>query len=64
MYDAIIKLFAGPADKGLFSPSVQNTLYLIEKLALDSVPEVCLKFTYFLNETVENVFHDVLDILH
>lgn len=40
VYDAIIKLFAGPADKGIFSPSVQNTLYLIEKLALDSVPEI------------------------
>ncbi|EFX89027.1 hypothetical protein DAPPUDRAFT_233847 [Daphnia pulex] len=38
--DAIIQVFAGPADKGIYSPSVQNTLHLTEKLVLDSVPEI------------------------
>ncbi|XP_046643712.1 uricase-like [Daphnia pulicaria] len=38
--DAIMKVFAGPADKGIYSPSVQNTLHLTEKLVLDSVPEI------------------------
>lgn len=44
VYDAILKEFAGPAEKGVFSPSVQNTLYLVEKSALDSIPEVALRF--------------------
>lgn len=33
-------MFAGPADKGVFSPSVQHTLHLTEKLVLDLVPQV------------------------
>lgn len=40
--DAILNVFAGPPDTGIFSPSVQNTLYLTEKLVLDTVPEVTL----------------------
>ncbi|KAK3869907.1 hypothetical protein Pcinc_024821 [Petrolisthes cinctipes] len=32
--------FAGPAEMGIFSPSVQNTVYLIQKSVLMEVPEV------------------------
>lgn len=38
--DSVIDCFAGPPDTGIFSPSVQNTLYLAEKMALDKVPQV------------------------
>ena len=38
--ESILRVFAGPADVGLFSPSVQNTLHLTEKLVLDNIPEV------------------------
>lgn len=38
--DSIIDCFAGPPDEGIFSPSVQNTLYLAEKMTLDKVPQV------------------------
>nr|XP_053639677.1 uricase-like [Cherax quadricarinatus] len=31
--------FAGPPDMGIFSPSVQNTVYLIQKTALEQIPE-------------------------
>jgi len=37
---AILKTFAGPAETGVFSPSVQNTLHLTERLVLDSVPQI------------------------
>lgn len=36
----ILETFAGPADKGVFSPSVQNTLYLAEKGALAQIPQI------------------------
>ncbi|XP_065083643.1 uricase [Ochlerotatus camptorhynchus] len=36
----ILNTFAGETEKGIFSPSVQNTLYLAEKLALESIPEI------------------------
>lgn len=36
----ILDTFAGETEKGIFSPSVQNTLYLAEKLVLESIPEV------------------------
>jgi hypothetical protein len=42
-----MKVFAGPADKGIYSPSVQNTLHLTEKLVLDSVPEVSYFFKFY-----------------
>ncbi|XP_069947052.1 uricase [Cherax quadricarinatus] len=32
--------FAGPPDMGIFSPSVQNTVYLIQKTALEQIPEL------------------------
>ena len=46
--DSILKVFAGPADKGVFSPSVQNTLHLAEKLVLDSIPEVSRNYSILL----------------
>lgn len=36
----ILNTFAGETEKGIFSPSVQNTLYLAEKLVLESIPEI------------------------
>lgn len=38
--DCIIDKFAGNPETGIFSPSVQNTLYLAEKMVLDKVPQV------------------------
>ncbi|XP_058453819.1 uricase [Malaya genurostris] len=36
----ILDNFAGETVKGIFSPSVQNTLYLAEKQVLQSIPEI------------------------
>lgn len=38
--DSILDKFAGPPDTGLPSPSVQNTLYLAEKMVLESIKQV------------------------
>lgn len=38
--DCILDKFAGPPETGIFSPSVQNTLYLAEKMILDKVSQV------------------------
>jgi len=38
--DCILDAFAGPADTGIFSPSVQNTLYLAEKKVLERIPQM------------------------
>jgi len=38
--DTVLEVFAGPADKGLFSPSVQNSQYLTQKMILERVPQV------------------------
>lgn len=38
--ESILKVFSGPADVGVSSPSVQNTLHLTEKLVLDSIPQI------------------------
>lgn len=40
--DCIMKNFAGPPDTGIYSPSVQNTLYLTEKSILDKVKQVSM----------------------
>ncbi|KAL3871233.1 hypothetical protein ACJMK2_039241 [Sinanodonta woodiana] len=37
---SILKVFAGAPDTGIFSPSVQNTLYLAEKEALANIPHI------------------------
>lgn len=53
--DAILDKFAGPPDTGIYSPSVQHTLYQAEKVVLEKVPEVsaCEGFTiaYLLDPT-------------
>ena len=36
----VLKKFAGPYDKGEYSPSVQKTLYDIQVLSLSQLPEV------------------------
>ncbi|XP_069687503.1 uricase isoform X1 [Periplaneta americana] len=38
--ECILDKFAGPPDTGIFSPSVQNTLYLAEKMILDKVEQI------------------------
>jgi len=38
--DTILDTFAGPAETGVFSPSVQQTLYDTEKRVLEAVPEI------------------------
>ena len=38
--DCILEKFAGPAGEGLFSPSVQLTLYDTEKLVLGKIKQV------------------------
>ncbi|XP_078416805.1 uricase [Cetorhinus maximus] len=38
--DSIIETFAGPLDSGIYSPSVQNTLYGAQCLSLSRVPEM------------------------
>lgn len=38
--DTIIDNFSGPPEKGTYSPSVQNTLYISEKEILDKVPQI------------------------
>lgn len=40
--ECIMQNFAGPADTGIYSPSVQNTLYLAEKCILDKVKQVSI----------------------
>lgn len=40
--DIVLARFAGPYDKGEYSPSVQKTLYDIQVHTLSQVPEVCL----------------------
>merc|ERR1712025_1422867 len=38
--EAILRGFAGPADVGVFSPSVQNTQNIIQKDILNRIPEI------------------------
>ena len=38
--DTILEEFAGPADTGLFSPSVQKTLYDTQKSTLTKIPQI------------------------
>lgn len=37
---ALLTAFFGPPDEGVYSPSVQHTLYQMGKGALDAVPDV------------------------
>lgn len=45
--DAILDKFAGPPDTGVYSPSVQHTLYQAEKVVLEKVPEVNFKHYFY-----------------
>ena len=38
--DAVMEVFAGNPDTGIFSPSVQKTIYDFQKLALSKVPQM------------------------
>jgi len=38
--DSILEVFAGPADKGIFSPSVQNSQFLTQKMILEKIPQI------------------------
>jgi hypothetical protein len=40
--ECILEQFAGPPDTGIFSPSVQNTLYRAERMILDKVEQVSI----------------------
>ena len=37
----VLEKFAGPSDKGEYSPSVQKTLYDTQVLSLSQLPQVC-----------------------
>ena len=47
--DCILEKFAGPAGEGLFSPSVQLTLYDTEKLVLGKINQVSWKMDIILS---------------
>merc|ERR1719481_2321808 len=38
--ETVLDVFAGPADSGIFSPSVQNSQYLTQKQILEKIPQV------------------------
>ena len=38
--DTVLEVFAGPADTGVFSPSVQNSQFLTQKLILEKFPKI------------------------
>ena len=38
--DTVLDVFAGPADTGIFSPSVQNSQYLTQKQILEKIPQI------------------------
>lgn len=48
--ETVIERFAGPYDRGEFSPSVQKTLYETQVLVLDRVPEVRPHFHHDISE--------------
>lgn len=54
--DCIMQNFAGPPDTGIYSPSVQNTLYLAEKCILDKVKQVSI-ICYYYKITVFLFYH-------
>lgn len=53
--DCVIDCFAGPPHEGLFSPSVQNTLYLAEKMALDKIPQVGVVHVFVFRYEITSV---------
>lgn len=47
MKETITEKFAGPYDRGEFSPSVQKTLYDSQVLILQRIPEVRLRLFFW-----------------
>lgn len=56
MRDSILDAFAGPPDVGVFSPSVQNTLYLAQKDVLEKIPQMS-----HIETTLPNKHYTVID---
>lgn len=63
--DTIVEKFAGPYDRGEFSPSVQKTLYESQLLILERVPEVGWSFKentfYSRTQSFNNTFYSQND---
>lgn len=57
--DAILDKFAGPPDTGVYSPSVQHTLYQAQKVVLEKVPEVSIVVLISIN-AFEHEFFEVV----
>ena len=52
MRETILEEFAGPADTGIFSPSVQKTLYDTQKSALAKIPQVQYQMFVFIKDWI------------
>lgn len=65
MKETIIEKFAGPYDRGEYSPSVQKTLYETQVLVLDRLPEVLpldreiIKLTIFSLFEIHKLFRQL-----
>ncbi|XP_046604326.1 uricase [Neodiprion virginianus] len=55
--NCILSNFAGPPESGIYSPSVQNTLYLTEKCILDQVDQI-----YSIEMRMPNKHYFTLDL--
>jgi len=62
--DCILDKFAGPPDSGLFSPSVQNTLYLAEKQILEKVKQVRISVmvNFFQMQRIFRIMHRMIHV--
>lgn len=57
--DAILDKFAGPPDTGVYSPSVQHTLYQAEKTVLEKVTEVRNRAKYLVSDFLVRLKHRI-----
>lgn len=66
MKETIIEKFAGPYDRGEYSPSVQKTLYETQVLVLDRLPEVLPLDREIIKLTILSLFeiHKLFRQLH
>lgn len=66
MKETIIEKFAGPYDRGEYSPSVQKTLYETQVLVLDRLPEVLPLDGEIIKLTILSLFeiHKLFRQLH
>lgn len=66
MKETIIEKFAGPYDRGEYSPSVQKTLYETQVLVLDRLPEVLPLDREIIKLTIFSLFeiHKLFRQLH